>query len=56
MRKMTIFLLVVILGSSVLMLTSCETLVVHHKPGLEPPAHGLRNKQPKTVVLVDVKK
>ena len=58
MKKINIFLLVVILSFMAILLTSCETLVVHQRPGWGPPAHapahGVRNKQPKTIVLVDV--
>ncbi|MEJ2647401.1 MAG: hypothetical protein P8016_03195 [Sedimentisphaerales bacterium] len=58
MKKIHILLLIVILGTFAIMLTSCETVAVYQKPGFGPPAHapahGVRHKQPKTVVLVDV--
>lgn len=58
MKKIYILLIIVILSSFVIMLTSCETVAMYQKPGFGPPAHapahGLRNKQPRTVVLVDV--
>ena len=63
MRKLIIFLLVVILGSLAIMLTSCEASAGQRTPGnkigLGPPAHapayGLRRKQPQAVFKVDVK-
>ena len=58
MKKIYILLIIVILSSFAIMLTSCETVAMYQKPGFGPPAHapahGLRNKQPRTVVLVDV--
>ena len=58
MKKLHILLLIVILSSLVIMLTSCDTVAVYQRPGFGPPAHapahGLRNKQPKAVVIVDV--
>jgi hypothetical protein len=63
MRKLIIFLLVVILSPLLIMLASCETSVVHQGPanrkGVGPPAHarayGLRRKQPQAVIQVGVK-
>ena len=58
MKKIHIFLLIVILGTFTLLLTSCDTVAVYQKPGLGPPAHapayGLRHKAPKTGVIVHV--
>lgn len=57
MRKLNIFLPIVVLCALVIMLTSCETVFVREGPGkkrgLGPPAHapayGLRSKQQTTV-------
>lgn len=58
MKKTKIIILILILGSFLFMLASCETMTVYEKPGYGPPAHaqahGFHNKQPKTIVLVDV--
>lgn len=60
MKKINILFITLILASMLILLTSCETVAVYQKPGYGPPshapAHGVRNKQPKTVVLVDVNK
>ena len=58
MKKVRIIILIMILGSFLFMLSSCNTVAVYEKPGYGPPAHakahGVRYKQPKTVVLVDI--
>ncbi|MBN2182634.1 MAG: hypothetical protein JW715_12040 [Sedimentisphaerales bacterium] len=60
MKKINICILITVLGSLLILLTSCETVNVYQKPGYGPPAHakahGLRNKQTKTIVQVEVKK
>ena len=55
-------MLIAILGSFLFMLASCDSvnsMAIYERPGYGPPAHakahGVRNKQPKTVVLVDVR-
>ena len=58
MNKLKIIVLIVILISCLFMVSSCDTVAVYGRPGYGPPAHapahGLRAKQPKTVVIMDV--
>ncbi len=58
MKRINIFLLIMIAAALLFVLTSCESVAVYHRPGYGPPAHapahGFRAKQPHEVVLVDV--
>lgn len=59
MNKIKICSIIVILSLLAVLLSSCHTVTIRQRNGLGPPeharAHGLRNKQPKTVVKVDIK-
>ena len=58
MKAIKLFLILLFLGFLLSLLTSCETVAVYGRPGHGPPAHakahGWRNKQHDTVVIVDV--
>jgi len=58
MKAIKLFLILLFLGFMLVFVISCETVALYEKPGYGPPAHakahGWRNKQHDTVVIVDV--